>query len=177
MPAFEAALKYGVAGETAIARWLRARGNAVMPVYEKIVDTGKGPQIYLMDIELIAPDFLTFKGGQALWIEAKHKTAFAWNRQRSLWVTGIDKRHYEHYLRVAEESGWPVWLLFLHEGGQAKDSPATSPSGLYGGNLAYLSQNINHTSDKWGRHGMVYWAERTLKKLADLQTVYSGAAQ
>ena len=130
MPAFDAALKYGVAGETAIARWLRARGNGVMPDYEKIVDTGTGLQIFLTDIELIAPDFLTFKGGKALWVEAKHKSAFTWHRISGRWVTGIDKRHYEHYLRVAEESGWPVWLLFLHEGMQAKDSPANSPSGL-----------------------------------------------
>ncbi len=104
-----------------------------------------------------------------MWVEAKHKTAFSWHRLTERWVTGIDLRHYEHYLRVAMKTPWPVWLLFLHEGGQAKDSPAESPAGLFGNELLFLSAHENHRSDKWGRSGMVYWAEASLKKLAGLE--------
>lgn len=81
---------------------------------------------------------------------------------------GIDKRHYEHYLRIDKETPWRVWLLFLHEGGQAKDSPAGSPDGLYGEEIWKLAHTINHASDRWGKSGMVYWSVKALKKLAQI---------
>lgn len=169
MDNFATQYKYGLAGESAIARWFRSRGHCVLPVYEKIFDTGKGPQIYTPTGRLIAPDLLIFKGDQLFWIEAKHKTAFSWHRITSRWVTGIDLHHYEQYQRVAEELPWPVWLMFLHEGGQAKDSPAVSPAGLFGNTLAFLVAHENHRSPNWGRTGMVYWAVESLLKIATLQ--------
>lgn len=174
---FDGNLNYGKAAESAIAKWLRSRGHGVIPAYEKILDTGKGPQVYMPESELIAPDLLVFKEGNALWVEAKHKKAFSWYRVneklgRNPWVTGIDKRHYEHYLRINNETPWQVVLMFLHEGGQAKDSPAHSPSGLYARRIRYLSRHIDHESDKYGPTGMVYWCIDDLKKLASLEDIY-----
>lgn len=169
MNKFKASLEFGVAGESAIASWLRRRGYSVMPVYEKILDTGKGPQLLTPDSSLIAPDLFVFKGNGAYWVEAKHKTAFSWHRISSRWVTGIDQRHYEDYLKVDAETPWPVWLAFFHEGGQAKDSPAESPSGLFANSIRYLAANVNHKSDKWGRSGMVYWAVDKLQLLTRLE--------
>lgn len=40
---FERKLEWGQAAESDIASWLMRRGYSVMPVYEKILDTGKGP--------------------------------------------------------------------------------------------------------------------------------------
>jgi len=171
MPNFSAQLIYGSAGESAIARWLRARGSFVLPVYEKIIDTGKGPRLFAPEGELVAPDLLVCNSGRTLWIEAKHKTAFTWHRITSRWVTGIDIHHYEQYLLVASGTAWPVWLLFLQEGGIAKDSPGESPSGLFGNNLAFLAQHENHRHANWGRYGMVYWAIENLSKLASLDEV------
>jgi len=168
---FETSLKYGQAGESAIALWLRSRGNTVLPVYEKIIDEGKGPQLYTPDKEVIAPDLFVFGDGKAFWIEAKHKTAFTWHRITERWCTGIDLRHYGEYCIVDDETPWPVWLLFLHEGGQAKDSPPDSPQGLFGNTLEYLRQHENHRHANWGRSGMVYWALETLTKLATLEEV------
>jgi len=162
--------RFGLAGESAIARWLRSRGNCVLPVYEKLVDEGKGPQLYLPGGTLIAPDLFVFNDKRALWIEAKHKSAFSWHRLSQQWVTGIDLRHYRHYCRVDDETPWPVWLLFLHDGGQAKDSPPDSPRGLFGRSLSYLRQHENHRSDRWGRYGMVYWARSDLLLLAEWTT-------
>lgn len=162
-------LEFGQAGESVIARWLRSKGNFVMPVYEKIVDTGKGPQLFTPSEQLIAPDLFVFKGMGAYWVEAKHKTAFSWHRISSRWVTGIDVRHYEHYLKVDAQTPWPVWLVFFHEGGCAKDSPLESPSGLFGNTLRFLARNVNHKSDLWGKTGMVYWARDKLKLLASLK--------
>lgn len=161
----------GQAGESHIARWLRNRGCSVLPVYEKILDTGKGPHLFLPEGSLIAPDLFVFKGNDAWWMEAKHKTAFSWYRKDQCWETGIDLHHYEQYLKVNQCTPWPVWLLFLHKGGQAKDSPENSPKGLFGGTLEFLSQNENHRSDKWGNSGMVYWRYETLKLIATLEEV------
>lgn len=165
---FQHSLSYGKAGESAIARWLRGRGCTVLPVYEKIMDFGKGPTLFLPDDVLIAPDMLVFKSESAWWIEAKHKTAFSWYRIGQRWVTGIDLRHYQDYLRVDDATPWPVWLLFLHRGGQAKDS-LPSPDGLYGNKLSHLRENESHRSDRHGPSGMVYWGIGALVKMADLE--------
>jgi hypothetical protein len=168
---FDADLFFGKAAESAIAQWLRGRGHTVLPVYEKIIDEKKGPQVFLPDGELVAPDLLTWKEGRACWIEAKHKTAFSFHRMTGRWVTGIDLRHYQDYCRVAQLAPWPVWLMFLHKGGQAKDSPAKSPAGLFGQEIGLLQKAENHRSANWGRSGMVYWAVDSLRLLAPLEEV------
>ena len=165
MTAFTRQLHYGVSAESAISRWLQGRGWSVMPVYEKLIDEGKGPQIFQASGPLIAPDLFVFNGQRAMWVEAKHKNAFTWHRITERWATGIDRRHYHDYLQVANSSPWPLWLLFLHDGGQAKDSPPASPAGLFGNEIAILERCINHQSDNWGRSGMVYWAYESLRRL------------
>lgn len=167
METFAEKLDFGAAGESTIARWLRDRGDTVLPVYEKILDTGKGPTLFLPHGTLIAPDLLTWKGPRVTWIEAKRKTAWTWHRLSRTWTTGIDLRHYVDYLRVADETPWPVWLLFLQEGGRAKDSPQ-SPPGLYGQNISRLRACEHHRHENWGRSGMVYWAIEDFRKLAAL---------
>lgn len=165
---FDENLAVGQAGESAIARWLRNRGCTILPVYEKIIDNGKGPHLFLPTQSVVAPDLFVFKGMDAYWVEAKHKSAFSWHRMTERWVTGIDLHHYNQYCIVDEQTPWSVWLLFLHRGGQAKDSPANSPAGLFGNTLEFLSKNENHRHDNWGRSGMVYWAHSSLKLMADL---------
>lgn len=155
----------GQAGEGYIARWLRSRGTTVLPVYEKVLDTGKGPQVFLPTESLVAPDFLCWNDSGVFWIEAKHKSAFSWHRNTQRWVTGIDLRHYIDYLRIDSESPFPVWLLFLHEDGTAKDSPLGCPTGLFGNTLAYLHANENHRHANWGTSGMVYWSVDSLRLL------------
>jgi len=168
---FEKQLAYGQVGESRIAQWFRRRGFSVLPVYEKEIDNGKGPRLFLPIGKLIAPDMLIFRADDCYWIEAKHKTAFSWYRKKERWVTGIDLRHYTDYLKINEFSKWPVWLLFLHDGGVAKDSPPDSPAGLFGGDIKYLSKNESHRSDRWGISGMVYWAHSTLKLMANISDI------
>jgi len=172
---FTESLDYGTAGESLISRWMRKRGNWVLPVYEKVIDTGKGPQLFTPDagVSLICPDLFVFSPKERCWVEAKRKSAFTWHRISQRWVTGIDLRHYGHYLEVDDKTPWPVWLLFLHENGQAKDSPPGCPTGLFGEALQKLRKCENHRSDKYGKDGMVYWACESLRKLAELQDVLS----
>jgi len=158
-------LKQGQIGESIIAEWFKSKGYNVLPIYEVEIDSGKGPRLFTPTEQLIATDMFVFNYEKAFWIEAKHKTAFSWHRISGQWVTGIDLKHYEDYCKLQKSTKFPVWLIFLHKGGQAKDSPVESPKGLFGNDLNYLMQNENHRSDKWGKYGMVYWAIKDLKRL------------
>jgi len=167
---FDSKLEWGQLGEGEIAKWLRARGWSILPVYEKEIHNGKGPRLFLpKSAQLVAPDMLAFKANGALWIEAKTKTVFSWHRVTQKWVTGIDLHHYQQYLQVADVSPWPVWLLFLHKESSepSRQEPWPCPTGLYGGLISNLAKSENHRHENWGKTGMVYWAEQTLKKIAD----------
>ena len=126
-PSFAESLEMGKIGESHIAQHFLNKGYAVLPIYEKEICEGKGPAIFFPDREIIGPDMMVFKQDKVFWIEAKHKNAFSWHRITERWVTGIDLRHYEHYQEIMKRTSWPVWLVFYHRGGQAKDSPADSP--------------------------------------------------
>lgn len=173
MVAFSESLAIGQLGESKIARYLISRGNSVVPVYEKEIDTGKGPRFFTPKGQVVAPDMLVL-GTSIVWVEAKHKSVFSWHRITRRWVTGIDLNHYEEYQRVARISRRPVWLLFLHRESRpdprdvALGCPTSCPVGLFAGNLAALVRKENHRHSGWGRHGMVYWAESTLKLIATL---------
>lgn len=175
MSTFRQKLAFGETGESLIANWLKWKEYSILPVYEKEVDTGKGPQVFTLSSGLIAPDLLAFSDDptKVWWVEAKHKSAFSWHRKTRRWVTGIDLRHYENYLELQGRSPWPIWLLFLHRAGRAKDTPEgmTCPTGLYGGNIERLCRMENHRHENWGRSGMVYWAESVLNKIAELGEV------
>jgi len=184
---FQQSLARGKVGESAIARWFMARGHSVLPVYEIEKSHGKGPQLFRLGESFVAPDMLVFTSKGQIFVEAKHKTVFSWNRTRQIWVTGIDLRHYEDYLKVADSTSLPVWLMFLHTCSKPNPRdleygcPSVCPTGLYGGDLDYLRQNENHRSEPLdpmrpgfkghGTSGMVYWAEKSLKRFSDYSAV------
>lgn len=175
---FRTKLEIGRAGESVIAKWFRRKGYTVLPVYEKIIDEFKGPQLYTPSTELVAPDMLVFKADNMLWIEAKHKTRFSWYGKEKRFVTGIDQRHYNDYCKLSQYSNLPVWLLFLHvqddtwsEDVQKWNAPSKCPTGLFGENIKYLMKNESHKNEKHGRSGMVYWSHSVLKLIAPLNEV------
>ena len=172
---FQANLETGKTGESLIARYLLRFGYSVLPTYETADAGHKGPVLYsAISGALVAPDMLAFKGRQVLWIEAKHKASFTWHRKTGEWVTGIDLHHYQQYLTIQNERPeWPVWLLFLHRDGIAKDTPAgkISPTGLFGNPLSYLMRNEHHRHADYGTGGMVYWGIDALKFLAPLADI------
>jgi len=163
---FSRQLEKGKVGESKIARWLMARGNNILPIYEIEKGQGKGPTVYASDgSRIIAPDILAFSSKGIFWIEAKHKTGWTDHRISGKRTTGIDFHHYKEYQRIAKLVDWPVWLLVLHTGEQAKDSEPGDP-GLFGGSLPYLVRNENH---RWPDDNpkMVYWAKDRLTKFSD----------
>lgn len=150
----------------------------LLPVYEKEIDTGKGPRLFLPyglpERELIAPDLQGIKHQQVRWFEAKSKNTASYFRKKQRWQTGIDKRHYQDYRRVQDVSNYPVWLLFLQRDVIDNNAPADvepCPTGLFG---CPVTQAI--ADDGWyfrdgKRFDMVYWAIKDLKKIATLDEV------
>src|SRR5690349_12943290 len=98
--------KRGEIGEKAIALLKRLDGWIILPAYEKEIQTGKGPRLFMpfgnANLKLVAPDMLAKRGREVCWIEAKHKTHFTWYAKTGRWQTGIDVRHYNDYLKVQE---------------------------------------------------------------------------
>ncbi len=163
---FDKQLKKGKVGESEIAEWLKSRGNHILPIYEIEKGQYAGPAVYSSGGEtVIAPDMLVFGKGTTFWVEAKHKDAFSYHRKTQRFVTGIDLHHYSEYKKIQKMVEWPVWLFFLHRGGQAKDSPV-SPSGLFCNSLNYLEDHENHRHDNHGKSGMVYWAIKHLRMVS-----------
>lgn len=171
---FEQNLQRGKVAETKIANWLRVRHKyAVLPVYEIAEGQNKGPQLFTPNDALIAPDMLAICPDKTKWIEAKQKTVFSWYRIGQRWVTGIDRKYYHDYIRIAGESPWPVWLLFYHTHSVTSEGDGRCPVGLFGNDIIVLQDSIDHESDRWGRSGMVYWARESLIKLATCEQVES----
>jgi hypothetical protein len=172
MSNFKNSLRVGKIGESQIAKWFMCRGFNVLPVYEKEQGDFKGPVLFMAGGEQsIAPDMMVFKKNKVLWIEAKHKSAFAWHRNTQQWTTGIDLKHYFDYLAISQQIEIPIWLLFLHRNGVAKDTPPgmTSPTGLYGNSIDYLKNNESHRHANFGKHGGVFWTVNKLRLLAPLE--------
>lgn len=165
---FSGRLQRGQVGESAIARWLRSRGWSLLPVYDIEHHTGKGPRVFGPQGTMVAPDILAFRGDAIMWVEAKHKTAFTWYREKEQWETGIDLCYYEDYCQIEDRFSWPVWLMFLHRGGKAKDSPEESPAGLFGRELRFLRESRSHLSPKMGKGGMIFWSIDQLHLLAPI---------
>ena len=164
---FQQSLSVGKTGESDVALWLMARGCKILPVYEIAENQFKGPVFHADRVrKLVAPDLLVFGTDQLFWAEVKTKTAFTWHRKTKRFVTGIDRHHYGDYLAIQDEVDLPIWLFFYHADGVAKDSPP-GPSGLFGAPLQHLRVRVNHKHDNHGEHGMVYWAENSLKWFAD----------
>lgn len=172
---FQNQLNYGQIGEGCIANWLKGRGWNILPIYEKEIDNGKGPRLFVPHGQVVAPDLLVFKSEKVNWIEAKRKSVFSWHRKTRKWVTGIDIHHYEEYQRVLEISKWPVWLFFLHEKDrvQGRNEPFPCNTGLFAQDLSILVNCENHRHKNHGRTGMVYWAEGSLRKFATIEQVLS----
>jgi hypothetical protein len=185
---FEESYSFGRIAESQIGQWVRInKGFHVLPVYEIEKKTGKGPRLFTGQVldtlskELVAPDMLAFRfingKNDIRWVEAKHKSHFTWHRNSQNWQTGIDLRHYLDYIKVQEQTQWPIWLMFLHEDDKpwtsdlANGSPKTCPTGLFGADLSYLMRHEDHRHkhEKYSRSfPMVYWNHKDLRQWATL---------
>lgn len=179
---FQRKLVFGQIGESLIARFLRSRRWIINPCYEKEINNGKGPRLFLPfgadDTQLITPDIQAMRDRQVRWFDVKHKSACTYYRKNHRWQTGIDRRHYQDYLKVQKYTQWPVWLLFLQREATITNAPPevqACPTGLFGCPIT-----LPYSDDGWytrdgRRYDMVYWGIEDLKLLATLQEVLDGA--
>ena len=156
---------FGRGTEKWVGGLLNRQGCSVMETGQIVPKTVVGgPTIAAPMRNILVTDLFVWRGALARWIEVKHKTCFAWNRNNKRWVTGIDLHLYRHYQDIENNSPWPVWLFFQHDGGYAKGSGFRhSPFGLFADSLQHLMANEFQQSDLWGPSGMVYWEIESLE--------------
>jgi hypothetical protein len=170
---FEDNLAYGHEGETITSRWLVRRGNLIVPAFDIKCSDGRGPRVLGIQ-SMISPDILVFGAKQNLWVEVKRKSVFSWYRATGKWVTGIDIPYWDAYKEISERTKMPLWIMFLQcdsmpsDGDQAQRCPSRCPTGLFGQSADLLKSSASHTSTRWGKSGMIYWAHSSFKHLATL---------
>lgn len=151
--------QFGLIGEKEIVQILQSHGAYVIPQYNYAEeDDFKGPRMHGQDSELILPDLDVCKNKTRIWVEVKTKSDMSLHRVSGDYVHGFNKKHYEHYLKVENESGNEVWVIFIermrgeHRCGKLSEIP------------------IHHTynGDKMGKHGMVFFNVTDLNPLSFL---------
>lgn len=171
---FKDALNFGIDGEDVISNYFMYIGFSILPACRIECQPYKGPRLQSKESETTLPDLFAISKTGSMWIEAKHKSGFTWYRSMNRhgvfgsFQTGIDLKVYEEYRKIANETPFDVYLMFLHEGGKAKDSPE-SPAGLWGDTIENLKKIEDHTSLNYGRSGMVYWNMCDLPQWATME--------
>lgn len=117
-------------GEREIVQILQQHGAFVIPQYNYAEnDEFKGPRMHGLYDELVLPDLDVCKSSVRVWVEVKTKSDRSFHFVSGDYVHGINKKHYEHYLRVEKESGNEVWVVFIERSnvlflcGRLKDIP------------------------------------------------------
>lgn len=181
-PTFQQKLAEGQIGESLIARYLRSLGWMILPVYEKEIENGKGPRLFLPyglpEQDLIAPDLQGMKYQKIRWFEAKTKNTASFYKKKWRWQTGIDKRHWQDYRRVQDITNCPVWLLFLQQDKVDNNAPPNvepCPTGLFGCPVTQYWSDDGWYYRDGRRYDMVYWGIEELKRLATLADVLAAS--
>ena len=175
LQAFSTRRERGKGVESTIARYLRSRGNAVLPMFTPDAEAPEGPRLILPEGSgLATPDLLIFSlDGQRLWVECKSKAAASWHRLSRQWTVSVNRRHWQDYGGVAAYTDIPVWLLFLIQSSEPTEAdkiqgcPPECPTGLFGRDLPYLAAHVSHEHE--GHPGTIWWALPDLKAIATLE--------
>jgi hypothetical protein len=171
-------LEFGREGERIVERFLMSRGAMVSPLsqYEK---HDKAPVLILQENDaikkLIHPDLMVFTRDRGvLFAEVKRKNRwvgpFNEGRRDRGQETGFDTYQLEHYARVSDRTGLPLWVFFVHE--------RQPPTGIYAQELAKMLPHLRPWDGRDERTGqirypahMALFPQHCLIKLWDLETV------
>lgn len=146
--------KVGDTSQRLLAEYFKRYGWFVIPSYDYTSADSKAPKMVGAAGSFVLPDLDICKRGDRRWAEAKYKARAAYYRKAGRLVHGIAKRHFDHYLRVAAESGAEIWL-FIHEG-------------CTGNVLARrLEELVPHGQHNAG-NGMLYFPRRQFQRLATI---------
>jgi hypothetical protein len=159
--------------ERQIARWIMSRGSHVLGVYDYSgANDDKAPKLEIVPPEgsLVLPDLLAARGGRSIWIEVKWKSHANWRRNEHEYQTGFNARLWNHYRRVQDRSGLPVYILFAHRGNDP-EAPLTAPSceGIFSAKLRDLPDPRRSTDRE--RVHWVNWPIDVMKRIASYREV------
>lgn len=131
----------GFGFERALWRYLAAR----LPVMRAHEGAAFAPFMRAYQHKLWLPDFFVLPSDNPypLFVEAKFKTEAP---TMSIWgcrTTGVDRRDLLNYQQVERTTGYPVWILFGHEGeNEVRVAPVNSESwrqgiGMWGSHMMW----------------------------------------
>lgn len=146
--------------EIAFSRWLqRHREWSTLAAYDYSGKGGdKAPLLFGKNAQIVVPDLFGCKAGGSAWFEIKYKSHADETFMRARRVdpncpleTGIDRHLWQHYLKVRDESGLEVWLVFIHrKEGEVRAASITElrepdrhriAGGMGRGGMAFFSWN------------------------------------
>lgn len=110
---FRANLALGRQWETAVASWLLSRGWRLMPDYAGD-NTAGAPKLRGGKEGTVLPDILGAERGAMKYVEVKYRSRSVDFHLIGQRVTGkIEERLWNEYLRIEQDTGIPVWLVFV----------------------------------------------------------------
>jgi hypothetical protein len=134
--AFQDKLKFGMSGEMEIKEYLQNKHKAFLIPFYQFADANKAPLgHYLENNKIVLPDLFVVmpnKNGKFVpfFVECKRKKQ--WVHFAGKTETGIDRYHFDHYLRIRSATKMNVFIFFLHDG--------ELPNGLFS---VMLRENMN----------------------------------
>jgi hypothetical protein len=129
---FEENLEYGKKGESIVGELLVREGNTVIPCATLPAEEYKGPRVFTPEGEMISPDFISIANGHAIWVEVKAKKHSSYHRISGTWNTKIEAKVLRTYTRVADITGCPLDIYFLHaESYDPESGRYDAPIGIY----------------------------------------------
>jgi hypothetical protein len=148
---FELRLAQGAQWEQAVSDWLRKPGHgiSVLELF-KYRHNGQPPVFISIGDRIITPDMQVIGGGSSIYLEVKSKRRFAKNPYTMKSMTGIDLHHWKDYIRVQQESGIKVLIVFVHE--ETKEVRAD-----FVDVLDRHPEKDEVPKCRTGRGGMVFW--------------------
>lgn len=111
---FQAARDLGRIGEELAEWWFQTKGWGSIPVYDYSgLANDKAPKLMFETRGVVVPDLDIMQNGRRKWCEVKTYHHAHRNDRHKCLVHGIEKRLFDHYLDVQEESGCEVLLAVL----------------------------------------------------------------
>ncbi len=153
----------GLVYEIAFSKWLQAKRNwYVLPTYDfNGFAQDKAPRLVSGGQKLVVPDILAFRQGKGAWFEIKLKERADLYRATNTRETGLPYRHYKDYTRIAQLTGLPVWVIFIHEKEQVVKT----------GEIAKLPISHVYDGDKMDRGGTIFFKFDALLTIMTFQSL------
>ena len=144
-----------------VAALLQEAGWYVVPSYDYAGDEkDKAPKLQGNKYSFVIPDLDISRAGNRLWAEVKTKREPTEHRVTKRVEHGIPLRHFQHYQRVQEITGCPVWLFVVEE----------SSGDVLCGKLDELTKNgREYNGNKMSNGGMIFFLRGDFKQWGRVQ--------